>query len=159
MIYDRIKQGVFHERPNRFIAIVEIDGKLEKCHVKNTGRCKELLIPGVTVYLQEASNPDRKTKYDLISVKKHAKIRLSIKDIFIKPFISAVGMAIVVFLGYSFLMNIIGGKLATIVAVFIGVIIYGILLIVTGAITSEDLSLLPRGKRLGEKLERFKLIK
>jgi sugar fermentation stimulation protein len=74
MIYDRIKQGVFHERPNRFIAIVEIDGKLEKCHVKNTGRCKELLIPGVTVYLQEASNPNRKTKYDLISVKKGSRI-------------------------------------------------------------------------------------
>ena len=84
---------------------------------------------------------------DLYSVKKYAKIKLSVKDIFIKPFISAVGMAIVVFLGYSFLMNIIGGKLATIVAVLVGVIIYGILLIVTGAITSEDLSLLPKGKK------------
>ena len=74
MIYKNVKQGIFHERPNRFIAIVEIDGKLEKCHVKNTGRCKELLIQGVTVYVQEASNPNRKTKYDLISVKKGNRI-------------------------------------------------------------------------------------
>lgn len=74
MIYKNVKQGIFHERPNRFIAIVEIDGKLEKCHVKNTGRCKELLIAGVTVYIQEASNPNRKTKYDLISVKKGNRI-------------------------------------------------------------------------------------
>ncbi|NLV87929.1 MAG: polysaccharide biosynthesis protein, partial [Tissierellia bacterium] len=96
---------------------------------------------------------------DLYSVKKYAKIKLSVKDIFIKPFISAVGMAIVAFLSYTFLINIIGGKLATIVAILVGVIIYGILLIVTGAITSEDLSLLPKGKKIGEKLERFKLIK
>ena len=74
MIYKNVKQGIFHERPNRFIAIVEIDGKLVECHVKNTGRCKELLIPGVTVYIQEASNPNRKTKYDLISVKKGNRI-------------------------------------------------------------------------------------
>ena len=74
MIYNNIKQGIFHERPNRFIAIVEIDGKLEKCHVKNTGRCKELLIKGVVVYVQEASNTNRKTRYDLISVLKGDRI-------------------------------------------------------------------------------------
>ena len=53
MHYDKIVKGKFIERPNRFIAYVDIDGKTEKCHVKNTGRCKELLIPGATVYLEE----------------------------------------------------------------------------------------------------------
>ncbi len=57
-------------RPNRFIAQVEIDGKIETVHVKNTGRCKELLQPGCTVFLERASNPDRKTLYDLVAVKK-----------------------------------------------------------------------------------------
>ena len=95
---------------------------------------------------------------DLISVRKHANIKL-IKDVFIKPFISALGMAIIVFLSYSFLMNFVGGKLATIVSVLIGVIVYGVLLILTGAITNEDLSLLPKGNKIGKKLERFKLFK
>lgn len=70
MIYKNIKKGIFKSRPNRFIARIEIDGKLETCHVKNTGRCKELLIPGTTVYVDEQNNPNRKTKYDLISVQK-----------------------------------------------------------------------------------------
>lgn len=70
MHYDKIVKGKFIERPNRFIAYVDIDGKIEKCHVKNTGRCKELLIPGVTVYLEEPSNPNRKTKYSLVGVMK-----------------------------------------------------------------------------------------
>ena len=70
MIYNNIVKGKFISRPNRFIAHVEIDGKLEVCHVKNTGRCKELLIPGATVFLQVSDNPSRKTKYDLISVYK-----------------------------------------------------------------------------------------
>lgn len=74
MIYKNIKQGIFHERTNRFVAMIEIDGKIEKCHVKNTGRCKEILIPGVTVYVQDQDNPNRKTKYDLISVKKENRI-------------------------------------------------------------------------------------
>ena len=69
MHYDKIVKGKFIERPNRFIAYVDIDGKIEKCHVKNTGRCKELLIPGVTVYLEEPSNPNRKTKYSLVGLK------------------------------------------------------------------------------------------
>ena len=68
MIYNNIVKGKFISRPNRFIAHVEIDGKLEVCHVKNTGRCKELLIPGATVFVQLSDNPARKTKYDLISV-------------------------------------------------------------------------------------------
>lgn len=58
------------ERPNRFIAHVEIDGKIEVCHVKNTGRCRELLQKDAVVFLQIADNKDRKTKYDLIGVKK-----------------------------------------------------------------------------------------
>lgn len=70
MIYENIKEAKFLSRPNRFIAIVDIDGKQETVHVKNTGRCKELLIPGVRVFLEESQNPDRKTKYDLVAVYK-----------------------------------------------------------------------------------------
>lgn len=70
MIYKNVVQGKFLTRPNRFIAHVEIGGKLEICHVKNTGRCRELLIPGATVYCETAENPARKTKYDLIAVQK-----------------------------------------------------------------------------------------
>lgn len=71
MKYDNVKKGIFRKRPNRFIAIVEIDGEEQVCHVKNTGRCKELLTDGVTVIVQRASNSERKTKYDLISVYKN----------------------------------------------------------------------------------------
>lgn len=70
MNYQKIVAGKFVARPNRFIAYVEIDGKEEICHVKNTGRCKELLIPGATIYLEVSENPNRKTKYDLIAVEK-----------------------------------------------------------------------------------------
>ena len=70
MKYKRIREGKFISRPNRFIANIEIDGKTEVCHVKNTGRCKELLVRGAAVYVQETENPERKTKYDLISVYK-----------------------------------------------------------------------------------------
>lgn len=70
MKYNKVKTGIFKSRPNRFIAYVEMDGEVKTCHVKNTGRCKELLIPGVTVYLEEQDNPKRKTKYDLIGVQK-----------------------------------------------------------------------------------------
>ncbi len=68
MIYHNIRKAEFLSRPNRFIAYVELDGQKVVCHVKNTGRCKELLIPGTAVYIQEADNPARKTKYDLINV-------------------------------------------------------------------------------------------
>lgn len=70
MIYENIVQGMFLERPNRFIAYVEIAGVRNTVHVKNTGRCKELLKPGATVYLEKSLNPERKTAYDLIAVKK-----------------------------------------------------------------------------------------
>lgn len=70
MKYDNIRHGVFISRPNRFIANVEIDGKTQVCHVKNTGRCKELLTDRANVILQEFNSPTRKTKFDLISVYK-----------------------------------------------------------------------------------------
>lgn len=70
MEYANIKKAKFIERPNRFIALCDIDGKIEKIHVKNTGRCRELLIRGAEVILEEGSNPDRKTKYSLIAVYK-----------------------------------------------------------------------------------------
>ncbi|MBR4309064.1 MAG: DNA/RNA nuclease SfsA [Oscillospiraceae bacterium] len=70
MIYTKVIPGVFLSRPNRFIAHVLVDGVEEIDHVKNTGRCKELLIPGCTVYLYCATEPNRKTKYDLIAVVK-----------------------------------------------------------------------------------------
>ena len=70
MKYSNIVKGEFVDRPNRFIANVIIDDKIEVCHVKNTGRCKELLVKGNTVYLQKSDNPNRKTKYDLIAVQK-----------------------------------------------------------------------------------------
>ena len=68
MRYDHIREGRFLSRPNRFIVHVEVDGKVEVCHVKNTGRCRELLIPGTTVWIDESDNPNRKTRFDLIAV-------------------------------------------------------------------------------------------
>ena len=68
MKYECIVEAKFISRPNRFIAHVEVHGEEIKVHVKNTGRCKELLIPGRTVYLEKASNPDRKTPFDLVAV-------------------------------------------------------------------------------------------
>lgn len=70
MKYDRMVPGVFRSRPNRFIAKVIIDGREETVHVKNTGRCRELLPTGAEVWCQQAENPNRKTKYDLITVRK-----------------------------------------------------------------------------------------
>jgi len=70
MEYANMRQGKFLARPNRFIAHIEIDGSVQVCHVKNTGRCKELLVPGCTVWCQESDKPERKTKFDLIAVQK-----------------------------------------------------------------------------------------
>ena len=74
MHYENMVPGVFLARPNRFIAHIEIDGKIEVCHVKNTGRCRELLPAGAKVWCQKSSNPNRKTKYDLIAVEKDSRI-------------------------------------------------------------------------------------
>ena len=70
MQYPNICPGRFLARPNRFIAHVEVEGCTQVCHVKNTGRCRELLVPGCTVYLTESDNPARKTRYDLVAVEK-----------------------------------------------------------------------------------------
>ena len=72
MKYTHIINGTFIDRPNRFIAHVSIDGNTETVHVKNTGRCRELLLPGAPVRLEKPDNPNRKTKYDLIAVYKES---------------------------------------------------------------------------------------
>ncbi len=78
MRYDNITRAVFLKRPNRFIAEVDIDGHRETVHVKNTGRCKELLIPGCEVWLTAPGTPNRKTKYDLVAVRKDNGILFNI---------------------------------------------------------------------------------
>ena len=70
MMYNNIYEGRLKSRPNRFIAHIEINDKVEICNVKNTGRCKELLLPDATVFVQHFDNPNRKTNWDLIAVKK-----------------------------------------------------------------------------------------
>lgn len=74
MVYERMYEARFVSRPNRFIANVLLDGQPVVCHVKNTGRCKELLVPGATVYIQKAATPGRKTPYDLIAVCKGERL-------------------------------------------------------------------------------------
>ena len=74
MHYQNVRAAKFIDRPNRFIAHVELDGSVETVHVKNTGRCRELLVPGCTVYLEKGTNPNRKTAYDLIAVEKGSSL-------------------------------------------------------------------------------------
>ena len=74
MRYENMIPGVFLARPNRFVAHVQIGGNVEICHVKNTGRCRELLVPGCRVYCQRSGNPNRKTKFDLIAVRKGQRL-------------------------------------------------------------------------------------
>ena len=74
MRYENIKEAIFISRPNRFVANCLVDGKEEVCHVKNTGRCRELLTENAVCYLEESSNPDRKTKYDLVGVIKNGEL-------------------------------------------------------------------------------------
>lgn len=74
MKYKSITEGRFISRPNRFIATVDTGGEIHSCHVKNTGRCKELLVPDCTVYLEESGNPKRKTKYSIVAVKKNGRL-------------------------------------------------------------------------------------
>ena len=78
MRYDSITRAVFIKRPNRFIAEVYVNGKKETVHVKNTGRCRELLIPDSEVWLTAPGTPDRKTKYDLVAVRKNNGILYNI---------------------------------------------------------------------------------
>ena len=74
MKYKHMVPGIFQARPNRFIAHIEINGQVEICHVRNTGRCRELLPPGAKVWCAVSDNPARKTKYDLITVQKGARL-------------------------------------------------------------------------------------
>lgn len=74
MRYEKMVSGIFRARPNRFVAYVDIDGREETCHVKNTGRCRELLPAGAQVWCAECDNPARKTRYDLITVKKGSRL-------------------------------------------------------------------------------------
>lgn len=74
MKYENIRKAVFLRRPNRFIAHVSLDGVETVCHVKNTGRCRELLVPGAEAYVQRAANPARKTAWDLIAVRKGERL-------------------------------------------------------------------------------------
>ena len=78
MRYQNITEGFFIDRPNRFIAHVEVDGRTETVHVKNTGRCRELLLPGSEVWLTAPGTAGRKTKYDLIAVRKRNGIMVNI---------------------------------------------------------------------------------
>lgn len=78
MQYENVSRAVFLDRPNRFVAHVERDGHAETVHVKNTGRNRELLVPGAEVYLSAASNPNRKTRYDLIAVRKQNGVLFNI---------------------------------------------------------------------------------
>ena len=74
MQYGNMIQGTFVSRPNRFVARVLVDGEEVVCHVKNTGRCRELLIPGTRVWLKREENPARKTPYSLITVEKEGRL-------------------------------------------------------------------------------------
>lgn len=96
---------------------------------------------------------------DLIFVIKHSKVKLSFKNIFFKPFLSALGMSVSAYFSYRFIKDILGNRLSTILAIFIGGIVYIILLIITGSVTTEDLSLIPKGDKLGKKIEKFNLMK
>jgi sugar fermentation stimulation protein A len=98
MKYGKMVPGKFLTRPNRFIAHVEIEGKQEVCHVKNTGRCRELLPPGAQVWCEVAGNPARKTKFDLITVKKgHRLINMDSQapNAAVKEWLSARGLGAV----------------------------------------------------------------
>lgn len=74
MRYESVVQGRFLARPNRFVALVDVDGRETVCHVKNTGRCRELLLPGAAVWLTPGTTPGRRTPYDLIAVDKGGKL-------------------------------------------------------------------------------------
>ena len=74
MRYERVVKGRFLSRPNRFIAHVEMEGRVEVCHVKNTGRCRELLTENAAVFLNKSKNPKRSTCYDLVAVQKGSRL-------------------------------------------------------------------------------------
>ena len=94
MQYQNVKFGIFESRPNRFIANIQQDGESIVCHVKNTGRCGELLIPGAKVAVEESANPKRKTRYDLVSVEKAGRwvnIDSQIPNLIVEQWIASSG--------------------------------------------------------------------
>ncbi len=96
MEYQKIVKAVFENRPNRFIAHVRINGEQKRVHVKNTGRCKELLVPGCTVYLSQSDNPARKTAYDLVTVQKGSRLinmDAQAPNVAVKEWLEAGGLA------------------------------------------------------------------
>ncbi len=96
---------------------------------------------------------------NFIDVKKHTKAEFKMMDVFVKPIISVTLMTISVWVGYTFITPILGNKLATVVAISIGAVIYGLALLLTGAITSEDFELLPKGNKLASKLKSIGLLR
>ena len=100
MKYPNITRARFINRPNRFIAEVEVEGHKEIVHVKNTGRCKELLIPGSEVWLTAPGTPGRKTKYDLIAVRKSSGTLFNIDsqapNILVREWLSTKGFSKVI---------------------------------------------------------------
>ena len=102
MKYEKIREARFLERKNRFVATVELDGREEVVHVKNTGRCKELLLPGSRVFLSESDEPKRKTRFDLVSV---IKERAGKTPLFINMDSSAPNEAVAEWLPYSGLFH------------------------------------------------------
>ena len=78
MRYPNITEGIFLDRPNRFLAHVRVGGETETVHVKNTGRCRELLVPGAQVWLTEPGTPGRKTRFDLVTVRKENGVLFNI---------------------------------------------------------------------------------
>jgi stage V sporulation protein B len=96
---------------------------------------------------------------DLSAVKRYSKVKFNMKEVFIKPFLSSLGMAVAAFLGYRLFEGILGGKISTLIGIFIGVIVYFILLIITGAITNEDFKILPKGDKIAGILYKLKLLK
>ena len=93
MRYQEIVPGRFLSRPNRFIAYVETEEGVQTVHVKNTGRCRELLVSGCTVYLERAQNPARKTAYDLIAVEK-GRVIAAARSGKIKTMLTMVGLCL-----------------------------------------------------------------
>ena len=101
---------------------------------------------------------------DLIFVIKYSHIKISAKDVFLRPLLAAVGMGIAALLSYEFLAKLLAGagksaKLATVAAILIAGVVYLLLLIITGAINSQDLEFIPKGEKIRKKLDKFKLLK
>jgi len=96
---------------------------------------------------------------DLMAVRKYTRLKLDIMEVFIKPLISTLGMALVAKFSYIGFLEILGSKLSTLVAIFLAVIVYMILLLITGSLTYEDFSLLPNGEKIAKKLVKLRILK